>query len=105
MCTTSEPKRRQSGQLWEANLKEGARTRFFAPSVKGLPLVAGWHVKQVSDDWEPLGSRREGVLATFLASGEGHGHQTDSKNDGQIFGEKTRKHFFGGSGAAHRDVE
>jgi hypothetical protein len=84
--------------------KEGGRTKIFAPFVKGLPLVDGGHVKQVSDDREALGSRRKRVLATFLASDEVHGNKTESKNDGQKIWGKTRKHFFRGGGIVRESL-
>jgi hypothetical protein len=78
--------------------KDGCRTKFLAPFPKCHPLVASGHVKQVSDDWEALGSWRKRAIAPFVASGDVPGYQTKTKNDNPKIQEKVQKHI----GESHR---
>lgn len=74
--------------------EDDGRTKFFAPFLKRQPLFAGRHIKQVSDDWEALGSRRKGMIAPLLPSGYVQGHQAQTKNDKAKIQEKVPRHIW-----------
>jgi hypothetical protein len=73
--------------------RDGERTKILSPLPKCHPFIAGGHAKQVSDDWETLGSRRKRVTAPFAASGNIPGYQTKAKDDYPEIQEKFKKHI------------
>jgi hypothetical protein len=73
--------------------KDGRQTKILAPFPKCYPLVTDGHVKQVSDNRDALGSRGKRVIASFVASDDVPGYQTEAKNHYAKFQDKVQKHI------------